>query len=85
MFVFDAYDFIKEIRYKITNMDQIEKITISGDEENYMNYNRTYTYNLKTNKYTGCEKGFEFEKDGSSGGDLQFTDLDSCNIEYIEN
>ena len=83
--LFDAYDFIKEIREKITSMDQIEAITISGDEENYMSYNRTYTYNLKTKEYTGREKGCEFDKDGSSGGDLQFSDLGSCNIEYVEN
>lgn len=83
--LFDAYDFIKEIREKITSMDQIEAITISGDEENYMSYNRTYTYNLKTKEYTGREEGCEFEKDGSSGGDLQFSDLGSCNIEYVEN
>ena len=83
--LFDAYDFIKEIREKITDMNQIEAITISGDEENYMCYNRTYTYNLKTKEYTGREEGGEFEKDGSSGGDLQFSDLGSCDIEYIEN
>ena len=83
--LFDAYDFIKEIREKITSMDQIEAITISGDEENYMSYNRTYTYNLKTKEYTGREEGCEFEKDGSSGGDLQFSDLGSCNVEYVEN
>lgn len=82
---FDAYDFIKEIREKITDMNQIEAITISGDEENYMCYNRTYTYNLKTKEYTGREEGCEFEKDGSSGGDLQFSDLGSCDIEYVEN
>ncbi len=81
---FDAYDFIEEIRENISSMDQIEKITISGDEENYMCYNRTYTYNLKTKEYTGREEGCEFDKDGSSGGDLEFSDLDSCDIEYIE-
>ena len=82
--VFDAYDFIKKIREEITSMDQIEEITISGDDENYMCYNRTYTYNLKTKKYIGREEGCEFEKDGSSGGDLQFGDLGSCDIEYVE-
>lgn len=82
--VFDAYDFIKEIREKITSMDQIEEITISGDEENHKSYNRTYTYNLKTKKYTGREEGCAFEKDGSSGGDLELSDLDSCDIEYIK-
>ncbi len=83
--VFDAYDFIKEIREKIVSMDQIESITITGNEENIMNYNRTYTYNLKTKKYTGREEGCSFAVNGSCGGDLQFSDLDSCDIEYIEN
>lgn len=83
--IFDAYDFIKEIREVITSMDQIEEITISGDEDNYMCFYRTYTYNLKTKKYTGREEGCYFEKDGSSGGDLCFSDLSSCDIEYVEN
>lgn len=48
---YDAYDFVKEICKKNTGMDQIEEITISGDEENYMCYYRTYTYNLKTNLF----------------------------------
>lgn len=85
--VIDAYDFVKKIREKITSMDQIEKIIISGDEygHDYSEYyNRRYTYNLKTKKYTGSEDGCEFEKNGSSGGDLKFSDLDSCDIEYVE-
>ena len=75
---YDAYDFILEIREKIQSMDQIKEITISGDEENYECYNRRYTYNLKTKAYTGVVDGYEFEKDGSSGGDLRFTDLHLC-------
>ena len=81
---YDAYDFILEIKEKIQSMDQIKEITISGDEENYECYNRSYTYNLKTKTYTGIEEGFEFEKDGSSGGDLRFTDLSSCVIQEVE-
>lgn len=79
---YNAYNFVKKIRKQITSMDQIEKITISGDEKNYMDYYRTYTYNLKTKEYTGRECGEEFEKNGSSGGDLRFEDLDSCDIKY---
>ena len=79
---YDAYDFILEIRDKIKSMDQIEEITISGDEENYTCYDRSYTYNLITKKYTGVENGFEIENtDGSSGGDLRFTDLHLCAIQ----
>ena len=64
-------------------MDDIESITITGYEENDFSYNRTYTYNLKTGKYTGTVKGQSFEIDGSSGGGLQFNDLYSCDIEYV--
>lgn len=83
MGTFDAYDFIEEIRAEIKSMDEIESITITGNEENYVSYNRTYTYERKTGKYYGVEEGCDFEKDGSSGGDLRF-DLSGCDIEYIE-
>lgn len=81
---YDAYDFILEIRDRIKSMDQIESITIAGDEENYECYNRTFTYNLKTKEYTGVVEGYEFEKNGSSGGDLRFSDLYSCKFEGDE-
>lgn len=73
----DAYDFITEIRSEIKRMDDIETITISGNEENYESYYRSYTYNRKTGQYTGVVEGEEFEKDGSSGGDLRF-DTSGC-------
>lgn len=82
--IYDAYDFIKKIREKISSMDQIEEITISGNEENYMCYYRTYRYNLKTKEYTGTQEGHWFECDGSSGGDLRLSDLNSCKIENID-
>lgn len=81
--IHDAYEFIEEIRENIKSMDDIEKITISGDEENYINYLRTYTYNRKTGEYYGRQEGDWFEKDGSSGGDLTFS-TEGCNVEYIE-
>lgn len=80
--VYDAYNFIKKIKRRIKSMDQIEAITISGDEQNYECYNRSYTYNLKTKEYTGYVEGGPIDKDGTSGGDLQFSDLGSCDIEY---
>lgn len=83
--LFDAYDFIKEIREKITEMNQIEAITISGDEYYDTSYNRTYTYNLRTKKYTGREEGHEIGGDVTHSGDLRFSDLGSCDIEYVEN
>ena len=81
---FDAYDFIEEIRANIQSMDDIKSVTIQGDEKNYICYNRTYTYERETGKYYGRQEGYDFEKDGSSGGDLRF-DLADCEIEYIEN
>ena len=80
---FDAYEFIEEIRQKINSMEDIESIVIEGNEYNYMNYLRSYTYNLESKKYTGQESGYEFEKDGSSGGDLTF-DTSDCDIEYFD-
>ena len=79
--MFDAYDFVKEIREKISDMDQIEMITIQGDEENYECYNRRFTYNLKTKEYKGYVKGEPIYCDGDSGGDLQFNDLAACDID----
>ena len=76
--VFDAYDFVIEIREKIKSMEDIESITITGNEENYESYKRSYTYNLKTKEYTGTEDGYVLEVDGSNGGDLCFDDLQSC-------
>lgn len=78
--IYDAYDFIKEIRANIKSMDDIKSITITGNEENDVSYNRTYTYERKTGKYYGVEEGCEFYKDGDSGGDLRF-DLSGCDIE----
>ena len=79
----DAYDFILEIREKIKTMDDIKSITISGEEENYESYHRTYTYDRTTGAYTGVEEGYYLEVDGAHGGDLQFDDLDTCEIEEI--
>ena len=80
---FDAYEFIEEIREKIKSMNDIESFVIEGNEYNYMNYLRKYCYNLETKEYTGEEQGYDFEKDGSSGGDLVF-DTTGCDIEYSE-
>ena len=80
---FDAYDFILEIREKIKTMDDIQSITIQGEEVNYDTYNRTYTYNRITGEYTGVEEGYPLEVDGANGGDLQFDDLDTCEIEEV--
>ena len=80
---FDAYDFIVEIREKIKSMDDIQSITIQGEEVNYDTYNRIYTYNRVTGQYTGVEEGYPLEVDGSNGGDLQFDDLETCDITEV--
>lgn len=78
----NAYDFIEEIRSKIKSMDDIIKITISGEEDNYMLYYQTYEYNRPENKYTALIQGCEFEKDGASGGEINLSDLEECEITY---
>ena len=80
--VYDAYDFIKEIKENIKSMDDIYEIYISGVEENGdLVYHRCYNYDMESKKYTGKEEGYPIECDGSGGGDLRFSDLDSCTIE----
>lgn len=79
---FDAYEFIEDIKNCISSMDEVESITISGNEYNYEDYLREFTYNLDSKEYTGTISGEEIFCDGSSGGDLRFNDLQSCNIEY---
>ena len=81
---FDAYDFIKEIREKVKSMNDISKITISGEELNYRTYRQEYTYDKKADKYIGEVYGCEFEKDGASGGSIEINDIDECNITYEE-
>ncbi len=85
IFVENPRDFIAAIRCTIGNMDQIEKITIGGYESNYADYNRVYTYNLKTDEYTGAVEGRPMrEIDGGNGGDLRFDDLRKCKITRVK-
>ena len=65
--------FLAELK-AIKSMNDIASITISGDEQNYLRYYRWYQYDLETGEYLCKIKGEEFEKDGSSGGDLYFSD-----------
>lgn len=80
---FNAYNYIRKIKKKIQSMDDIVSITIIGNEENYESYRRSFTYDRETGKYTGIVDGCEFEKDGSSGGDLVFS-TEGCEIHYCE-
>ena len=82
--VIDAFDFIKEIRAEIKSMDDIESVTITGNEGNYVSYNRTYTYDKKNGRYYGIQEGSELEEiDGVHGGDLIF-DTTGCDIKIID-
>ena len=65
-------------------MDDIAKITLTGREENYVSYLRSYTYDLQTGEYLGMQYGDEFEKDGTGGGDLELSDLSTCKIKYTD-
>lgn len=82
---FDAYDFVEEIRSKITDVSQIKKITISGEENGDSYYFREYVYDVETGEYTGRQIGEAFQANGSTGGDLRISDLDLCKITYDKN
>lgn len=79
---YDAYEFIEEIRERISSMDEIKDIVIVGNEYNYEEYLREFTYDMETGKYTGSISGEEIECDGSNGGELRFDDLRYCDIEH---
>lgn len=54
------------------SMDDIESIEITGNEDNYETYYRTYIYHTETAETEELIEGDEFEKNGGSGGDLLF-------------
>ena len=68
-----AIQFIEKIK-NIKSIKDIKKISITGNEYNYDEYFRTYTYDLETGEYTKTIFGDPMEVDGSSGGDLIFID-----------
>lgn len=59
---------------RIPDMEQIQSVTIRGDETGQERYWRTYQYDRKNRQYTRKITGHEFEKNGGSGGDLIFSD-----------
>lgn len=75
----DPTYFVAMIEEHVQSMDEISRIVISGNEdgqgwEDAPYYHRTFAYYPKTGEYT-CEiDGGDFDKDGSSGGDLIFSD-----------
>ena len=76
---------MEEIRSKITDVSQIKKITISGEEDGDSYYFREYVYDVETGEYTGRQIGEAFLANGSTGGDLRISDLDLCKITYDKN
>ena len=81
----DAYNFIKEIQNKVKNMNEIETITVTGNEENYYTWNRKYTYNLKTKEYILEEEGEDpQERQDSAGGTLIFKDAKLAKLIKID-
>ena len=71
----NGYEFISSLE-KINSMDEIESITITGEEDGrYDSYYRSVTYDRTTGKVTVEVEGEEFEKNGGSGGDLCFSDV----------
>ena len=83
--IYDLYQtgVLAKVVQVLKQPENTTSIVIEGNEYNYMNYLRKYCYNLETKEYTGEEQGYDFEKDGSSGGDLVF-DTTGCDIEYSE-
>ncbi len=78
-FIFDAYEFIEEIRDNVSSMDEIEEINIYTEEVNDDKpYVRRYSYNLQTKKYTGMEDGKPIIADNS--GYVELDDIDTCEI-----
>lgn len=70
----------------IPDMDAIRSITVTGNEYGQpYNYLRTFTYDRTTGEYTMNSRGMEFEKDGGSGGDLQFRDAHMASMFRLTN
>lgn len=79
----NAYDFIREIKEKITSMDAIKRISIIGEESSYEDYYRQFSYDCETKEYYGFIDGEPlYGIDGPHGGDLRMPDENECHIEY---
>lgn len=75
--------FITMIEEYVQSMDDISRIVISGNEDGQGRggapyYYRTFAYYPETGDYVCKIDGCDFEKDGSSGGDLIFSDADDA-------
>ena len=84
--------FISMIEEYVESMDDVVQIVIRGDETGqggiWMGapfYHRTYAYSPKTGDYLCTIEGDEFEKGGSSGGELLFDDAEEAReVERID-
>lgn len=78
--------FLAMIQEYVTSMDDVSRIVITGNESGGMlpfmdpHYHRTFAYSPKTGDYVCTIDGYEFEKDGSSGGDLIFDDASQARV-----
>lgn len=77
--------FISMIEEYVESMDDVTQIVIRGDETGrggmWMGapfYHRTYSYSPQTGDYLCTVGGEEFEKGGSSGGELFFDDAEEA-------
>ncbi len=73
----DDSDFIRDVRERVSSMDDILQIFIQGEEEGYSGdyWCRRYTFDNVTKEYVFYEDGCEFEGEGR-GGVIEFTDED---------
>lgn len=76
--------FVSMIEEYVKSMDDISQIIITGNEDGSgwdpLHYHRTFSYSPQTGEYVCSIDGFDFEKDGSSGGDLIFEDADQAQL-----
>jgi len=81
--LYDAYDFIVEIKEGIHSMEDIKSISVSGSEYNFENYIQEYCYDMDSKSYKGVVTGEYLDGiEGAHGGEFMLGDLDLCNIEY---
>lgn len=83
--IYDAYDFIKEIREEITSMDEIEEIYLSGEklgDGGDTVLESEFTYNMKTKEYTGEENEWNGIW-GEDDSEINLSDLRDCDYTII--
>lgn len=74
--------FFRQLREKVTSMDDIIWITLEGHDYHYYKHDRHYTYDRTNGLYEGHQFGEPGYED--PGGDLCLTDLDECTVVYYD-